>query len=358
MKKMFILFILTTCLSSFAQGSLGNVPDVTGLTPAQAAALLNQNGLNLGQQNPAEADDESTPNTVVSQSIEPDTSVALGTAVDVFITSPTNARLIYNDNYMIMFNLTEGVMNTPNVILQAISGSSTSFNISQLSGSLEADDCLQLWSVDRGDVEEIGGCDSVYGRTLTDPNEYFWTETSGATEFAIIENGIERTTCPVASAGTEDAPLYCDFYLAGGGVGYDDADYMYLVYSDKAMAIINTSEDQWMPTDQTLFYNHNPGLAIRDVAGILGDTEVLREEHHVGLGEVTRLAPNQCLVFTVQGSGVNESPEPCDVVAQRALSGDVVVWLTDFEAESRFDGSIVICPDSITGELIRCVAKQ
>jgi len=357
MKILLMILILTMSVSSMAQGNPGDVPDLTGLTPAQAAAVLNQNGLNLGQQLPTNEVEGFAPNTVVAQSVAPGTRLALGTAVDLFIASPTNARLIYNDHYITLLNLTDGLMNIPNVVFRAVDGSGASFNISQLSGVLEADDCIQLWSVDRGDAKFIG-CDEVYGRTLTDPAQYFWTQTSGITEFVIIENGIERATCPAAAAGTKDTPLYCDLYLAGGGAGYDETDYMYLVYSDNAMAIINTSDSQWMRTDQTLFHNHNPGLAIRDVKGVLGDTEVLREEHKVGLGSITRLAPNQCLVFTIRGSGVRESPEPCDVVAQRSLDGNVVVWLTDFEAESSFTGEMVTCPDSISGELVRCVAKQ
>ena len=357
MKKLLILLIFTTCIVSLAQGSSEGVPDVTGLTPAQAAALLNKNGFNLGQQSPTNPVEGYATNTVVAQSIAPGTSAALGTAVDVFITSPTNARLVYNDNNITLFNLTDNVMRTANIVFRALDGSQASFNIAQLTGVLEARDCIQLWSVDRGDTK-INGCHQVYGRTLTDPSQYFWSQTSGITQFAIIENGVQQATCPAAAAGTTDTPLYCDIYLAGGGVGYDETDYMYLVYSDNAMAIINTSETQWMRTDQTIFHNHNPGLSMQDVAGILGDTEVLREEHHVGLGSVTRLAPNQCIVFTVQGSGVNESPETCDVVAQRSLDGNVVVWLTDFEAESYFTGKMVTCPDSISGELVRCVAKQ
>lgn len=134
--------------------------------------------------------------------------------------------------------------------------------------------------------------------------------------------------------------------------------FIYLAYTDNALALVNTSKDKWMPTNQTSVYNYNAALAIVGVEGVLGDPEVLREDHRVGLGNITLLAPNQCIVYTTTESGVTEPPIDCDVVAQRALSQDVVVWVNDFEVESSIDGRIQNCPDSIEGKLIRCIVRR
>ena len=352
-----LLMLVTMQMSLHAQDETVTVPDVTGMNVPQAVASLNQIGLNLGEQLLAENAGDTPPNTVVSQSLEAGTSVDYGTAIDLTVVFPSNARFIYDDNDITLINLADGFMNTSNVVFRAIDGNQASFNIAQLGGGLESGDCFQIWSINRSNAKDVAGCDSTNWRTTTNTGAHFWTHTSGATQFNVIENGIERVICPTAGAGTQDAPLTCEFYMAGGGIGNDSTEFIYLTYTEHALAFVNVSEDKWMPTNRTQLYNYNPALAVQGVGGILGDPEVLREEHRKGLGDVTRLAPGQCIVYTIKESGVKDSPVECDVVARRSLARDVVVWVADFEVESR-DGRIQKCPAATENKLTRCIVGR
>jgi hypothetical protein len=113
-----------------------------------------------------------------------------------------------------------------------------------------------------------------------------------------------------------------------------------------------------MPTSQTNIYNNNPGLSAPGASLRFGDTDLLREDFRVGLGNISQLAPGQCLMYTVDGADVTEPPESCDVVAQRALGANIAFWVADFEVESAIDGERRICPAATADQRTRCIIRR
>lgn len=343
-----------------AQDNTVTVPDVTGLTVPQAAAALNRNGLNLGVQTPTDNIGDSAPNTVVSQATAPDSSVPYGTAIDLTVVLPNNAQLIYDDNDITLVNITAEQMSIPNLVFTSVEGTSANYPATTFwPGSLRGGYCFQLWSISRGEPKSLDECQGIDNWRTTNNSQYhFWTQANGVTQFAVQENGIQRATCAAAPPNSQDNPTRCDFYLAGGGRGDDAAAFVYFAYTEDAIAFINVSDNRWMPTNANNLYNYNPAISVPGVPLTFGDPDLLREEHRQALGDITQLAPGQCIMFTLASATVTEPPEPCDVIAQRPLVAEVAFWVANFEVESVIDGVRRICPAPTPGRLTRCIVRR
>lgn len=357
-----LLFVILLMPTQLIHGQESNVtvPDVTGLNVPQAAAELNRSGLNLGVQTPAENAGDTTPNTVVSQVIEPGTSVAYGSAVDLTVVLPNNAQLIYDDNDLSLVNITTDEMRIPNLVFTSSEGTAATYPATTFwPASLRGGYCFQLWSVSRNEPKSLDECQGIDNwRTTNNPQYHFWTQSNGVIQFAVQENSIQRALCPAAPLNSQDSPTRCEFYLAGGGRGDDATAYIYFAYTGDAIAIINNSDDRWMPTNANTIYNYNPTISVPGAPLIFGDPNLLREEHRQSLGNIQQLAPGQCIMFTLASATVTETPEPCTVIAQRPLGDEVAFWVANFEVESVIDGERRICPAPTPGRLTRCILRR
>jgi hypothetical protein len=354
-----ILLISLVALGASAQENNVVVPDVTGLPVAQAAARLNEAGLNLGAQTAVTDAAGAVPNTVISQAVAVGTSVAYGTAIDLSVVLPPNARLIYDDNDITLVNITDQATNTSGLVFISIEGTTASYAASQWDSSLREHQCFQLWSLNRNGPKGLEECDFIQvWRTTADTSAHFWTQSNGVMRFAVQENGVERAVCPAAPANSQDIPTVCEFYLAGGGGGSDTTGFVYFAYTTDAIVLINTSDDLWMPSAQNNLYNYNPGLSSPGAALSFGNPDLLREEHRVNLGIIAQLAPGQCLMYTLTTASVSEAPEGCHIIAQRALEPNIAFWTANFEVESVIDGLRRICPAAVPNRLTRCIVRR
>ena len=353
------LILLSASLVT-AQDAIVTVPDVTGMNVPQAAAELNRSGLNVGTQTPADNAGNATPNTVVTQATAPGTSVTRGTAIDLSVVLPPNARLIYDDNDITLVNITPQEMTIPNLIFSSVDGTPANYPATTFwPGAARGGYCFQLWSISRNEPKSLDECQGIDAWRTTNNSQYhFWTQANGVNQFAVQEGGIQRAVCPAAPPNSQDSPTSCEFYLAGGGRGDDTTAFVYFAYTENAIAFINTSQDRWMPTNVNTLYNYNPAISVPGVSLTFGDPNLLREEHRQSLGNITQLAPGQCIMFTLSGSSVSEPPESCSMVAQRELAPEVAFWIANFEVESVVDGVRRICPAPTPGKLTRCIVRR
>src|SRR5690606_33014758 len=266
MRVLSIVFILlfAGALTAHAQtGDEVEVPDLTGMSVSQAAAALNTAGLVLGQQTvvaPGQAPDE-TPGGVIGQSVTAGTSVAPGTAVDLTVVRAPNMRLVYGETFLTLVNTTD----TPadlRALTFADSGGAASLAAGSLLGALGPGNCLQVWSVPRSGPQGMAGCAGIERwQSSTNPQMHFWTAANNVQQFSALQDGAPLATCPAAPAGSDTAPLTCDFYYSGGGQSSDVVEFLYFAYTPEAIALVNISDDGWMPTDTTTLYNYNPQIS-------------------------------------------------------------------------------------------------
>lgn len=219
---------------------------------------------------------------------------------------------------------------------------------------------IQIWSISRGNPKDVAGCDSYLWRLTRNTAVHFWTQVNNVQSFSVIENGAERAICPAAPPNSQNSPTTCELYVAGGGsaAGGDVAPFIYLAYTADAIAFINPTQDQWMLTSQTTLVNNNPHLAAPGATLVFGDPELLREEFRVGVGDVTRLAPQQCIMFTASDATVSDPPETCLVIAQRPLDGSVAFWRAAFDVRSVTDGEQRGCPAASGTRLTLCILPR
>ena len=346
----FTALLWLTVGTVYAQES--TVPDVTGLNTAQAAAELNRAGLRLGQQNvePWAEDAPVPPGSIASQSIAPGETAAGGTAVDVTLYSGTKLTLIYDDNDLTLINDTG-----ENIALGGIQFASADrrFHASRWRGDLPSGDCTQVWSVGRNQPKAVGNCESTYWLVTTDRAEHFWTP--GAENFNIVQDGDTRATCPAAPPNSQNSPTTCEFYIATGSASASSTEFIYFAYTTDRFAVINRSDDSWMPLTETSIYNYNPAIQVQGASLKLSDSSLFNPDTIIANPE--RLAPGQCLMITVAPLSDAQPPEPCDLIAQRALTAEVIFWSAPFELDAP-TGERSQCPAATEGRLTLCIMPR
>ena len=174
--------------------------------------------------------------------------------------------------------------------------------------------------------------------------EHYWTGENGATEFSVLQNGIERGRCPVGAGR-------CELYLA-----VDRADdvigYVYFSYAADRLVVWNNSPAQWMPLR---------GVAINNYAipggpyGLTLDDPALYGQTIKPVANLGRLAPGQCVLFTAANPAVSAPPEPCDVIARLAIGPDLIFWAADFGVITPADGQEHTCPAASQDGLRLCI---
>lgn len=349
-----LYFLLSLCLCALGFGAVSaqdsvTVPDLKGMNVPQAAAALNKAGLSLGaENNEGWTEAAGLPqNTVGGQSVAAGQTAPRGTKVDITVLRSPNALLIYDDNNLTLVN--QGTADLPlgDIVFQALDGGKARYAAASWGGALGVNKCGQVWSIRRGSAKKMPECKSISWKTTNKKEEHFWTGEDGATQFAVLQGGVQRAACPVSKDGR------CSFYLAGAGAASDATPFVYFAYTPDALAIINPSADQWMVMkDFVLLNNHNAAKAPVPV----GDASLFGKNFN-GIGDVGRLAPNQCLLFT-SGNSATTPPKSCDVVAHLAVDPNVTFWGAPFEMTSASDNQPHTCPAATPGHLTICVMPR
>jgi hypothetical protein len=102
-------------------------------------------------------------------------------------------------------------------------------------------------------------------------------------------------------------------------------------------------------------YNFNPG-AQQGAALSLADPALYRNAEI--LGDYRRLAPGQCLMFTISPLTNAEPPQPCNVLAQRDLDAQVAFWTSQFEVDSTNLSGRSQCPAANPERLTVCILPR
>lgn len=357
MQRLMILVLVIGYLCSVALAQEVSIPNLIGLSVPQAAAELNRIGLRLGVENSVgwTADSGLAANTISIQSILPQTNVVQGTAVDITVLRSPNIALIYDDNDLTMINLTDANLDIQGLSFATTAGTAATFAATRWTTMLEGSDCSQVWSVGRSAPKEMEGCDLIYWLTTNKTIEHFWTSVNGATEFAVMDNGRERTRCEAAPPNSQDQPLRCEAYISGGANSSDITEYVYFAYTPEAFVLLNPTADRWMLTNQTMLYNYNPNIAIQGAELLLGDLQLFNNPNIIA--DITRLAPRQCLLLT-SDNPAPALPETCDVIAQLDLTSGVAFWLADFQVAGIPNKTRYPCPAAVADKTTICVMPR
>lgn len=341
--------------TTFAQESGVNVPDLTGLNLAQATARLNEVGLRMGNEETVlwTIDSPQPPNIVSNQSAAPGTSVPAGSAVDVTILRDPNMLLIYDDNDITIVNQTGNIVDVTGMRFVSQEGQSAALSVaSRLNTYIREDQCFQVWSVWRNGPKGLDECRFIQSWIRnTTPPEHFWTQVAGVSRFAVLESGIERANCPAAPPNSQDNPLTCEFFY-GGKSAADVTPYIYFVYTPTSIALINQSTDRWMPTDRTEILNPN----VEDTTLYMGDPALFGNPDT--LGDITLLAPGQCLLLTVNQPSNLAPPQPCNVIAYADINPQFAFWTAAFQTQGATDGRLHDCPAASPERAVICIVPQ
>lgn len=352
---MLLLVVMLVGLAPvLAQDAEVVVPDVTGLSLPQAVSALNAAGLELGQLFPVVwTEGTSQPvNSVSAQSLAAGTSVLAGESVSLIVLRAANMRIIYTDISMTLINLSDNPARLDRLNLAGI-GNGALFVPARLVSELRPQGCLQIWSVARTGPARPDDCEAVQRwQVISNTDEHFWTGTAGAQEFDVLNAGLELISCPAAPAGTRAVPMVCDFFYSEAGAGDLFTEYLYFAYTTEALAIINVSDDRWMPTTVNPIYNSSAPTAR------VGDLTTWGPDFQRSPGDLTLLAPGQCVLLTSASAASDAPPDPCQVVAQQSFDQGALFWLADFEIESLEDGRRSVCPGAIEEQPTMCIVPR
>lgn len=352
-----ISLVLMTSLSlTIAQDT--PVPDVTGLTIPEAVATLNAAGFRLGSQtaSPQADSPEQVPGTIISQSVPAETSAEAGTGIDVTVLSNARMTLIYDDNDLTLINQAGSVIDLTGLVFGSADGTRR-FVGNEWRSTLDNATCTQIWSISRREPKQVDGCESIFWLTTNNPDNHFWIQANGVTQFTVTQNGQLLATCDTAPPSSQNAPLTCEFFVISNSISADVTDYIYFAYTRDRFTVINTSATAWMPLTETPIYNFNPQITNPGVSLILGDPALFQNPDTVA--DITRLAPGQCVMLTLTPLTNAEPPQDCWVVAQRDLDSSVAFWLAPFELESpqSLEGRAT-CPAATENRLTQCIMPR
>ena len=343
--------LLIVAQTVFAQ-EMVTMPDVTGMRVPVAAAELNRAGIRIGQEVGERwtADSGLEQNTIGAQSIAADTQVEFGSAVDLTVLRSPNMLLIYDDNDLTLVNQTGTDIDITGINFRALDGNQASFSASRWGGQLRETRCAQIWSVNRNGAKGLDECDFIeHWITTTNGGEHFWTGAGGTTQFAVTHNGIERAVCSVGGLQR------CEFYLPAGGGSADVTQHIYFAYTEDRLALINNTDDKWMPLDGLRVLNNHvePRGASLDFT-----SQSLYGSSLSPVANINQLAPGQCIFFTNSAPTTQEPPQPCDVVARLDIGTTLIFWGADFPVESTTDDQPHTCPVAAAGRLTLCIMPR
>jgi len=351
-----MLLIMVWCIGAVSVSAQELVvPDLTGLNIPQAAAQLNRVGLALGSENAVAVTEGVAPDIISGQSIAAGEVAAAGATVDVQIPRTSNVRIVYDDNDLTVINLNNASINIEDVVFETVdSTQSASFNAGRWGRQIRAQQCTQIWSVNRNGPKDLTGCRYIQNwLTTTDRSAHFWTAAIGVQTFRVVQGDAERATCQAAPANSQDTPIQCEFYLPAGNQG-DKTSYIYLAYRADRFAVINNSKTQWMPVNTVRFINGlaDPaplGQEFRINAPLFGRPDIV--------ARINRLAPNQCLLFISSAAEDAEPLQNCDIIATYPLQPSQLWWTANFEVQGA-DNRKRLCKATTPDKLTLCVMSR
>jgi hypothetical protein len=343
--------LLIVVQTTFAQETV-TMPDVTGMSVPVAAAELNRAGIRVGQEigEPWTPDSGLEQNTVGAQSVAPGTQVEVGSSVDLTVLRSPNMLLIYDDNDLTLVNRTGTEIDITGISFRALDGNQASFSASRWGGRLRENRCAQIWSVNRNGAKGLDECEFIeHWLTTTNSGEHFWTGAGGTTRFAVTHNGIERAVCSIGGLAR------CECYMPAGGTSADVTQHVYFAYTEDRLALINNTNDKWMPLNGLRVLNNHvePRGASLDFTN-----QSLYGRNLNPAANLNQLAPGQCIFFTNSAATSDEPPQPCDVVARLDIATSLIFWGADFPVESVTDNQPHTCPVAEAGRLTLCIMPR
>jgi hypothetical protein len=331
-----------------AQSDLVAVPDLTGLSVPEAAALLNRTGLNLGAEKTVPWTESAglPKDKIGAQAIQAGQQVSPGTAVEVTVLRVTNIILLYDYNMLTLVNKTGDKLNIGDVTLGAFKG--TSWRLTQLDDG----QCAQIWAIVQKKPVAVAECAAVQ-TWIFDTNKalHFWRSTPTSAQFAFTKAGSSYGLCN--SAAPDSGTMRCDIYWPGGDEP-DAMDYIYFAYTADQLVIRNNSKDEWLPLTGVNVINNLP--AVKGYTFPVGDPSAYPSQPAVG--SVARLAPNQCIWFTNGDPQITAPPQPCDVMAKLDVDPALIYWASDFGVDGVLDDKPHFCPKATPGKLTICVMPR
>jgi hypothetical protein len=355
-RNLLVLCLLTSMIFGVsAQDSSVTVPDVTGMNAPQAAAALNAAGLLIGIQTNGAVTETQVVNTVVAQTPTAGAQVEAGSAVDLQIARPNNVRLLYDDNDLTLINLSRQALPLGDIVLREVDGQKR-FRGERWGNQVRAGDCVQLWSVGRGEPKSVPDCGRVNSwLTTNDTAQHVWTAASGAQSFNVMQDGQQRAQCQAAPRGSQDSPVICEFYVESAASDPTLA-YIYLAYTEDALVIRNPSEDSWLRLTVDLVPTEGEPITLnRTTQYDAVNPLVVTTNPNNGNQSVRQLAPNQCLFFRGPDVPLEAMPEPCMMMANR--TEQTPFWRSDFIVRDR-ENEDRTCKAATPGRLTICIMPR
>lgn len=357
MKRNWLIVWLLIALASAAVSAQNvgvSVPDLTGMNVPQAAAALNTIGLKLGVLSNLPVAENQVADTIVTQTPAAGTQVETGSAVDLQIARAANIRLIYDDNDLTLINLSRQPLPLDSLVLRQTDGSAR-FRGERWGAQVKAGDCVQVWSVGRGEPKSVPDCDSVNSwLTTNDPAQHVWTATSGVQSFRVMQSGEERAQCQAAPRGSQDTPSTCEFYVDSGATD-PILPYIYLAYTENALIVRNPSDDSWLRLNLDLVPAAGDAITLTQPELYDAVDPLALTPNANGVSLIRQLAPNQCLLFRGLDVPLEALPQPCMMLANRTERAPF--WASDFIVRDR-DNDDHTCKAATPGRLTICIMPR
>lgn len=309
-----------------------SIPDLAGLTPPQAAAVLNAGRLQLGILTSTTADVRQTAGTIATQFPAPGSTISMGAAVDVVIAYAPNIRLIYDNNDLTLINMSQQQIDLRTITLRATEGVPVYFEGARWGRRIEPNDCVQVWSIRRTRPKSLPECRRIEAwLSTTDVNQHVWKDSAGVQRFMLQQNDIVRGDCPAAGTGTRDEPLICEMYLDQNQTP-PLWPFLHLAYTADTLVIHNTSSDSWMRLSAAVKPAMGGAFSFSDLRLYKAIDRLVISEASGGGNVLRQLAPGQCARFRTPSAPVESLPEPCLLFAD-AIVESMPFWSVPFTVE-------------------------
>lgn len=337
-----------------AQDSTSTVPDLTGMNVPQASAALHAAGLKPGLLTNAAVTETQVVNTVVMQTPTAGTQVAAGSAVDLQVARPNNVRLLYDDNDLTLINLSRQALPLGNIVLREADGDKR-FRGERWGNQVRAGDCVQVWSVGRGEPKAVPDCGRVNSwLTTNDTSQHVWTAVSGVQRFNVMQDGQQRAQCPAAPGGSQDTPSVCEFYVESAASDPTLA-YIYLAYTTDALVVRNPSDDSWLRLNVDVSPAEGEKFIFNRAERYDAVDPLIVTTNANGISVIPQLAPNQCLLFRAPDVPLEALPQPCMMLGNR--TEQTPFWQADFNVLDR-DDKPRTCKAATPGRLTICIMPR
>lgn len=339
MRKLLIVLLLMVMIPALAQEetetSTPAVPNLIGLTAPEAEAILNQQGLRLDPIFSLLDINESggTANTIGDQSPAPGDIVDPGTIVSVSMIRSFNILLIYYNEgnrdfenaHFTFVNLSDEAIYIDGIRFQSDNGQFAA--ASWHSNTIDGHQCFQIWSNEGNGSYEPHECAlrGVLDRGTLEgvsEEEHFWQNTD---RFQIFQDGVYRASCAVALGR-------CELWVSPQAIAEDVTEYVYFVYNEHELFVLNHSPAQWMPLFE---------IRLDNAERTLNDSRLWSS---ITIPDLDFLAPGQCVYFAdnIRDERLND----CFVIAESIVSANNAFWRDGFTVQSLYQEAIVerSCP--------------